>query len=63
MARAATTLAPAALGEALQAERKEASEDELDQHVGVASEGTVSRRIVEVDGDRPVLAGRLSGLS
>ena len=63
VARAATTRAPAALGKALQAERKEASEDELDHHVGVASEGTVGRRIVAVDGARPVLAGRLSSLS
>jgi hypothetical protein len=49
--------------EELKANREEESENELDKRFGVAYEGNVGRLIVEVDSDRPVLAGRLSGLS
>jgi hypothetical protein len=47
----------------LKADREEESEDELDKRFGIAQERKVGRLIVEIDGDRPVVAGRCGGLS
>ena len=60
VAREATTLATAALVEELKAEREEESKDELEERFGVTDEGKVGRLIVEVDGDRAILAGQLA---
>jgi hypothetical protein len=59
----AATLTAAALVEELKTEREEEGEDELDKRFGVVEERKVGRLIVEVDGNRPVLAGRCGGLS
>jgi len=47
----------------LKADRKDEGEDELDKRFGIAQECKVGRLIVEVDGNRTVLAGRCGSLS
>jgi hypothetical protein len=59
----AATLAATGLVEELKAEGEKEGEDELDKGFGVAHEGKVGRLIVEVDGDRAVVADRCGGLS
>ena len=59
----APALAAAGLVYELKAEREDEGEDELDKRFGVAQERKVGRLIVEVDGDRAVLACRFGALS
>jgi hypothetical protein len=63
VARQAAPCVAAGFVEELKAEREKEGEDELDKRFGVGYEGKVGRLIVEVDGNRPVVAGRCSGLS
>ena len=61
--RQAVPCVAAGLVEELKADREKEGEDELDKRFGVGYEGKVGRLIVEVDGNRPVVACRCSGLS
>jgi hypothetical protein len=63
VARLAPASVAAALMEELKTEREEEGEDELDKRLGVAYEGSVGRLIVEVDGNRAVLAWRFGALA
>ena len=47
----------------LKAKSEEKREHALDKRLGVAHEGTLGGLIVEVDGDRAVVAGWFGGLS
>ena len=47
----------------LKADREEEGKDELDKRFGIAQEGKVGRLIVEIDGNRTILASRFGGLS
>ena len=49
--------------EELKAEGEEEGKDELDKRVGGVEERQVGRLIVKVDGDGPVVACRLGGVS
>jgi hypothetical protein len=61
--RQAVPCVAAGFVEELKADREKEGEDELDKRFGVGYEGKVGRLIVEVDGNRPVVACRWSGLS
>jgi len=56
-------LATAGLVEELKAEREKKREYELDKRFGVAQELSVGRLIVEIDGERAVVACRFGGVS
>ena len=49
--------------EELKAEREEKREHELDKRLGITQELKVRRLILKIDGDGPVLACRLGGVS
>ena len=59
----APALAAAGLVEELKAEREEKREHELDKRLGVTQELKVRRLVLKIDGDGPVLACRLGGVS
>jgi len=59
----APALAAAGLVEELKAEREEKREHELDKRLGITKELKVSRLLLKIDGDGPVLAWRRGGLS
>ena len=59
----APALAAAALVEELKTEREDKRQHELDKRFGITQEGKVGRLIVEVDGNRTVLAGRCRSLA
>jgi|SRR5437660_10450422 len=59
----APTLAAAGLVEELKAEREEKREHELDKRLGVTEELKVRRLVLKIDGDGPVVACRLGGVS
>jgi hypothetical protein len=63
VARQAPALAAAGLVEELKAESEKKREHELDKRFGVAQELSVSRLIMEIDGERAVVACRFGGLS
>jgi hypothetical protein len=63
VARQALTLAAASLVEELKAKREDKREHELDKRLGITKELQISRLILKIDGDGPVLACRLGGLS
>ena len=62
VARQAPTLAAAGLVEELKAEGQEEGEDELDKCLAVAEQRKVSGFIVEINGDRAVVACRFGVL-
>src|SRR6185503_6605497 len=59
----APALAAAGLVEELKAEREEKRAHELDKRLGVTEELKVRRLVLKIDGDGPVLACRLGGVS
>ena len=59
----APALAAAGLVEELKAEREEKREHELDKRLGVTQELKVRRLILKIDGDGPVVACRIGGVS
>src|SRR5260370_38126243 len=59
----AGTLTAAGFVEELEAHREEEGKDELDKRVWGVEERQVGRLIVKVDGDGPVVACRVGGLS
>src|SRR5215475_10622602 len=61
--REAPAAATGGLVEELKAEREEKREHELDKRLGVTQELKVRRLVLKIDGDGPVLACRLGGLS
>src|SRR5216683_6270929 len=63
VARQAPALAAAGLVEELKAEREEKRAHELDKRLGVTEELKVRRLVLKIDGDGPVLACRLGGVS
>ena len=63
VARQAAALAAAGLVEELKAESEKKREHELDKRFGVAQELSVGRLIMEIDGERAVVACRFGGLS
>jgi hypothetical protein len=63
VARQAPALAAAGLVEELKAEREEKREHELDKRLGITKELKVRCLILKIDGDGPVLACRLGGVS
>jgi hypothetical protein len=63
VARQAAALAAAGLVEELKAEREKKREHELDKRFGGAQELSVGRLIMEIDGERAVVACRFGGLS
>src|SRR6266568_4889856 len=63
VARQALTLAAAGLVEELKAKREEKREHELDKRLGITKELQISRLILKIDDDGPVVACRRGGLS
>ena len=63
VARQAVPCVAAGFVEELKADREKEGEDELDKRLRVGYEDKVGRLIVEVDGNRPVVACRCRGLS
>ena len=63
VARQAAALAAAGLVEELKAESEKKREHELDKRFGVAQERSVGRLIMEIDGERAVVACRFGGVS
>jgi hypothetical protein len=63
VARQAVPCVAAGFVEELKADREKEGEDELDKRCRVGYEDNLGRLIAEVDGNRPVVACRCSGLS